>query len=298
MRKMFVETLSKAAQSNKKLILMVGDLGFSVVENFKEKYPEQFINAGVAEQNMTGMAAGLASEGFHVFTYSIANFNTFRCAEQIRNDIDYPNYNVTVVSVGAGLSYGALGYSHHAIQDYALLRSFPNMTIYAPGTNYQVRKCLQEILKKKSPAYLRLGKIINENISLSEKYNLEPGKWICIQKSDNLLSRKCILTTGAVIEDALKMKELTKYSEYHIYSLPIWGIKTKKKQLSQISKWDEIITLEDHIEDGGFGSFILEASILSSNSKKTKITIKSLDKKVCGMVGDQESLKSAIKFIN
>ena len=100
MRNYFIDLLTKEAKSNNKIMLMVGDLGFSVVENFKEKYPKQFINAGVAEQNMTGMAAGLASEKFHVFTYSIANFNTFRCSEQIRNDIDYHNYNVTVVSVG------------------------------------------------------------------------------------------------------------------------------------------------------------------------------------------------------
>ena len=111
MRNDFIDLLTKEAEIKNKIILMVGDLGFSVVEKFKDKYPKQFINAGVAEQNMTGMAAGLASEKFHVFTYSIANFNTFRCSEQIRNDIDYHNYNVTVVSVGGGLSYGALGLS-------------------------------------------------------------------------------------------------------------------------------------------------------------------------------------------
>ena len=129
MRDIFINCLNKNIESHKNLILMVGDLGYSVIESFQKNYPSNFFNAGVAEQNMTGMAAGIASEGFHVFTYSIGNFNTFRCAEQIRNDIDYHNLNVTIVSVGGGLGYGALGYSHHAIQDYALIRSFPNMLI-------------------------------------------------------------------------------------------------------------------------------------------------------------------------
>ena len=122
MRNAFIEELVQLARVNKNIALVVGDLGYKVVEPFAEEFPDRFINAGVAEQNMTGLAAGMASEGFHVFTYSIANFPTFRCAEQIRNDIDYHNLPVTVVTVGGGLSYGNLGYSHHAVQDFGLMR--------------------------------------------------------------------------------------------------------------------------------------------------------------------------------
>ena len=122
MRLTFIEHLIEIAKTNKKIFLLVGDVGYNVVEKFEKNFPDRFLNVGVAEQNMTGLAAGLASEGYHVFTYSIANFPTFRCAEQIRNDIDYHNLPVTVVSVGGGVAYGNLGYSHHAIQDYGLIR--------------------------------------------------------------------------------------------------------------------------------------------------------------------------------
>jgi len=295
MRDIFINCLNKNIESHKNLILMVGDLGYSVIESFQKNYPSHFFNAGVAEQNMTGMAAGIASEGFHVFTYSIGNFNTFRCAEQIRNDIDYHNLNVTIVSVGGGLGYGALGYSHHAIQDYALLRSFPNMTIYSPGTNQQVQNCFEKILKNKSPAYFRLGKI-NDNLKFVESKKINEGHWVKISKSEINNSKKCILTTGGVIEDAIKMQNSKKYFDYHVYSLPIWGMKYKSLQPNQISKWNEIITLEDHIEDGGFGSYILECNALMEN--KTKIKVKALNQKVCGMVGSQDEIKNAIKFIN
>ena len=125
MRKTFINKLTDLAENNDKIVLIVGDLGFNVVEEFQIKFPKRFFNAGISEQSMASMAAGLASEGFHVFIYSIGNFPTFRCAEQLRNDVGYHNLHVTVVSVGGGLSYGHLGSSHHAVQDMVLLRLFP-----------------------------------------------------------------------------------------------------------------------------------------------------------------------------
>ena len=129
MRNAFIDELIAATELNDNIALVVGDLGYSVVESFAKRFPKRFFNAGVAEQNMMGLAAGLASEGFHVFVYSIANFPTFRCAEQIRNDVDYHQLPVTVVAVGGGLAYGNMGYSHHAVQDYALMRTLPHMLI-------------------------------------------------------------------------------------------------------------------------------------------------------------------------
>ena len=128
MRKLLIKEITKL-NKKKKIYIIVNDLGFNVIEPFKKKFPNNIFNAGVSEQNMMGMSAGIASEKFQVFAYSIANFSTFRCAEQIRNDVDYHNLSVTIVSVGSGLSYGNLGYTHHALQDYALMRSFPNMLI-------------------------------------------------------------------------------------------------------------------------------------------------------------------------
>ena len=158
MRNAFIEELVALATEHDHIALIVGDLGYSVVEPFADRFPDRFINAGVAEQNMTGLAAGMASEGYHVFTYSIANFPTFRCAEQIRNDIDYHKLPVTVVAVGGGLAYGNLGYSHHAVQDYALIRCMPNMLIAAPGDPMEVRACMRYLVNNPQPSYLRVGK--------------------------------------------------------------------------------------------------------------------------------------------
>ena len=147
MRNLFINQLTKEAKKNKKIVLVVGDLGFNVVEPFKKQFPNRFFNAGVSEQSMMGIACGLASKGFHVFVYSIANFPTFRCAEQIRNDMDYHNLPVTIVSIGSGLGYGNLGYSHHALQDYALMRSFPNTVICSPNCNEELISVMNYIFQ-------------------------------------------------------------------------------------------------------------------------------------------------------
>ena len=122
MRDLFIKTLSELSEENSDIILITGDLGFGVLDDFRKRFPDNFINAGVAEQNMTGIATGLALEGKKVFTYSIGNFPTLRCLEQIRNDACYHNANVKIVSIGGGFSYGALGISHHATEDLAILR--------------------------------------------------------------------------------------------------------------------------------------------------------------------------------
>ena len=133
MRDTFVSELQRLAYDNPQIILITGDLGFGVLMKFSESLPDQFINAGVAEQNMTGLASGMALDGKIVFTYSIANFNTLRCLEQIRNDACYHELNVNIISVGGGFSYGPLGYSHHATEDVSILRSIPNLKVFTPS---------------------------------------------------------------------------------------------------------------------------------------------------------------------
>ena len=158
MRTAFINELILQARIRPEIFLVVGDLGYSVVEPFAKEFPDRFLNAGIAEQNMAGVAAGLASEGFHVFTYSIANFPTLRCLEQIRNDICYHGFPVTVVAVGGGLSYGNLGYSHHAVQDLAIMRTLPNIAILAPGDPGETRECVRWLAANPQPSYLRIGK--------------------------------------------------------------------------------------------------------------------------------------------
>src|ERR1700749_2063770 len=130
---------------------MCGDLGFSVLERFAERFPQRYFNAGIAEQNMTGMAAGMALAGNIVITYSIANFAILRCLEQFRNDVCYHNASVIVVSVGTGTAYGSQGYTHHGIEDIAITRTLPNVSVASPGDPEEVRWALRELMKRRGP---------------------------------------------------------------------------------------------------------------------------------------------------
>ena len=290
MRNAFIEELVDAATVRDDIALVVGDLGYGVVEPFAKKFPERFFNAGVAEQNMMGLSAGLASEGFHVFVYSIANFPTFRCAEQIRNDVDYHNLPVTIVSVGGGLAYGNLGYSHHAIQDYALIRTMPNMLIAAPGDPMEVRGCMRYLLSNPQPSYLRLGKAGEKNIHEDIPRPL-PGVWLPIIDNLEGHARSTILTTGATLPFAKELiKNNSNYNHYALCTLPLWGMSSKKMQIEMQSNWESVITVEDHLIDGGFGSWFLEAISIGNKSMLNKIEIMCLDVKVAGMVGKQEVL--------
>ena len=285
MRNHFIKKLTEEAKKNKNIFLIVGDLGFNVVEEFANSFPDRFLNSGIAEQNMMGMASGLASEGMHVFVYSIANFPTFRCAEQIRNDVDYHNLPVTIVSIGGGFSYGNLGYSHHAVQDYGLLRLMPNMLIGSPGDNMETASILDYLTSNPQPSYLRLDKSFNENIR-NKPIKISPGKSFPLVKGS---SKKIILTTGNTLKYYKYFLKKNKFKDYNIYSLPLWGQKTKKDQYKFFKKYTEIITIEDHLHDAGFGSWLREA--LAENNK-IKIKNFSLNNKYLSKVGDQEYLNT------
>lgn len=289
MRNAFIDELVVAAELHDNIVLVVGDLGYGVVEPFAKRFPDRFFNAGVAEQNMMGLSAGLASEGFHVFVYSIANFPTFRCAEQIRNDVDYHNLSVTIVTVGGGLAYGNLGYSHHAIQDYALMRVMPNILIAAPGDPMEVRACMRFIINNPQPSYFRLGKA-GESCVHSEVPRVFPGNWLNIRNGEQ--GGGTYLSTGAPLD--LVTQLLTKnprLKNWSLNSMPLWSMKSKKTQAQQVESFLTIVTVEDHLMDGGFGSWLLEA-VSSRPDLLSRIKIKALDSRVCGMVGKQSTLNA------
>lgn len=290
MRNAFIDGLVAEAEINDKIALVVGDLGYSVVEPFAEKFPDRFINAGVAEQNMMGLAAGMASEGYHVFTYSIANFPTFRCAEQIRNDVAYHNLPVSVVAVGGGLGYGNLGYSHHAIQDYGLIRMLPNMLIAAPGDPFETRACIEYLSKNPGPSYLRLGKSGEKNFH-KEVPSIFPGGTLAIDSKSRTESKKnLILTTGAVLEFAEKISQSELFLEYSIKSLPMWGMSAEIGSIKDIFEYERIIVVEDHLIECGFGSWILE--IVNRNNYKSEIILLGLESNISGLVGSQKTLNT------
>jgi transketolase len=283
MRNAFIEELITAAEFNSKIALVVGDLGFGVVEEFAKKFPNQFFNSGVAEQNMMGFAAGLASEGWHVFVYSIANFPTFRCAEQIRNDVDYHHLPVTVVAVGGGLAYGNLGYSHHAIQDYALMRVMPNILIAAPGDPMEVRAVVRYLINHPQPSYLRLGKS-GEQLIHNVVPEVSPGKWLEVKLSPE--SVDAVVSTGAALPIAIANAGATNKS---IYSMPMWGMRYKDLQRDYVKRFNSVTTFEDHLKDGGFGSWMLE-SINPFNDLRQRINVQGLSAGVAGVAARQGAL--------
>jgi transketolase len=289
MRNAFIDELVSLASNRDNIALIVGDLGYSVVEPFADRFPDRFINAGVAEQNMTGLAAGMASEGYHVFTYSIANFPTFRCAEQIRNDIDYHNLPVTVVAVGGGVAYGALGYSHHAVQDYALMRCMPNMLIAAPGDPMEVRACMRYLVANPQPSYLRLGKA-GEPCFHKEVPEVEPGGWLELVQGDQG-NKICLLTTGTALAMGMNWQDGNTYRGASVHSLPLWGMRSKSAQTRQVQRYEQVTTIEDHLQDAGFGSWLME-SITHERSLVGRINIRAIDSVVCGMVGGEKTLRS------
>jgi len=236
-----------------------------------------------------GYAAGLASSGKHVFVYSIGNFNTFRCAEQIRNDVDYHKLSVTIVSAGAGVGYGNLGYTHHAIQDYSLIRSFPNMIIASPGDEMELRSCMDYLVNTPQPSYLRLEKSSLFKVH-KKKPKLYPGKWLKVfehKKSDK--QKETYLSTGPVIEFIQNSMRKGTFNKKSLYTVPLWGMKSKKYQKKNIKKFKKIFVVEDHLKDGGFQSWLNESNI------ESKIISKSLSSKVIEKVGSQSFLMKFLK---
>ena len=280
MRTVFIESLISRRRQRNDIFLLVGDLGYSVIEPFQAEFPDSFYNIGVAEQNMAGIAAGIASEGNQVFTYSIGNFNTFRCAEQIRNDIDYHDLPVCTVSVGGGVAYGNMGYSHHAIQDYALMRSFPNMLICAPSCPLETRLCMDLLIERRGPAYLRLHKA-GEPAITADNEPLIPGVPRFI--AGNINSSTAILSTGFAAQGVID--QVMESDKYALFSMPAWGMRYRQHVQSFASKYLRIITLEDHLMDGGFGSWILES--LAGTNHVSKILIQSLPLGTVGKVGKE-----------
>lgn len=291
MRNAFIDELVTHAETHANIALVVGDLGYSVIEPFADRFPERFINAGVAEQNMMGLAAGMASEGYHVFVYSIGNFPTFRCAEQIRNDVDYHHLPVTIVAVGGGLAYGALGYSHHTIQDYALMRAMPNMVIAAPGDPMEVRACMRYLIQHPQPSYMRLAKA-GEPCFHDDVPEVAPGRWIPLtDKSVPDSLNEVLLTTGGGLGIAMHWRESSRYARHQVVSVPLWGQMSKAHQIEQVRTARSVVTVEDHLIDGGFGAWLLE-SVANADGLAERIRIRGLDAKVCGTVGSQATLNA------
>lgn len=254
MRTAFINQLIEEAKINDKIFLLVGDLGFSVIEPFAEQFPERYLNVGIAEQNMAGIASGLAMEGYCVYIYSIGNFPTLRCMEQIRYDICYHNLNVKIVAVGGGYAYGSLGASHHATEEIGMLRTIPNMVVCAPGDPIEAKAITTFTSKYEGPCYIRIGKAGEPIIHNVDYLELFKGEILEIKKGET----NAIFSTGAMLKYASDFISENAINA-SIYSFPFVKPIDKEKLLFILKSHTQIITIEEHQAQGGFGSAILEA---------------------------------------
>ena len=255
MRNAFVEEITKVSKKDKKIIILAGDIGYKLYDNFKLKFPGRFYNCGVAEANMTTVAAGLALKGFKPITYTIATFNVYKTVEQIKVDIAYPNLPVIIVGVGSGLSYSGLGSTHHATEDIGVLRSIPNLNIVVPADANELKSLLKEIIKLKKPTYLRIGKTGEKKIYK----NIPKAK---VGKGNYLIKGKkiCIIGCGNILVNGYDV--IKKLHKKNIFPslISMHTIKPLDKNLLKkvFQKYKYIIILEEHSEIGGLAGAISE----------------------------------------
>jgi transketolase len=255
MRDVFIRTLTDAAEADSSIVLLTADLGFGVLDNFSSQFPKQYLNVGIAEQNMASMSAGMALEGLKVWNYSIGNFPTLRSYEQLRNDVAYHDANVKVVSVGAGFSYGPLGMSHHATEDIAAMRAIPNFEIIVPGCKWETQEIVRALSMRRGPAYLRLDKSgPTDTSAIGEE--LIYGRVRKIQEGSDVV----IVSTGGIIEEAMMAASLLleKGVTTTIASAPFIRPFDEEGMLNLVRSHTVVATLEEHILEGGLGALIAE----------------------------------------
>ena len=262
MRKAFINTLIEVARKDTRIYLLTGDLGFSVLEPFREKFPERFVNMGVAEQNMIGVAAGLALCGKIVFVYSIVPFVTMRCFEQIRNDICHQNLQVRLVGIGGGVSYGTAGSSHYALEDIAIMRSLVNMTVIAPGDPGETEMAVKQCLKHPGPVYLRIGSGGDKGTSVNaRRFNFKIGWGILLRDGTDIT----IIATGSMLQCAREATGLLKDRKISVRLISMPTVKPIDEEiiLTSLKKTKAIFTLEEHGISGGLGSAVNEVVVKS-----------------------------------
>jgi len=258
MRDTFVRQLLELARADDRIMLITGDLGYGVLDEFQRELPRQFLNVGVAEQNMTGVAVGLALSGKVVFTYSIGNFTTLRCLEQLRNDACYHGVNVNAVAVGGGFSYGPLGFSHHATEDLAILRALPGMAVLSPGDCWETACATRALVALPGPGYLRLDKTPAESthrpldaFEVGRARMIRDGAAITLMATGGILGEA---TTAAerLADDGIDCRVLS------MHTLKPFDVAAVD---AAVRETGGIVTIEEHSVIGGLASAVAETCL-------------------------------------
>jgi len=287
MRDSFTARLEQLAAANPRIFLITGDLGFGVLDRFEKTFPRQYLNAGVAEQNMTGVATGIALEGRIVFTYSIGNFPTLRCLEQIRNDAAYHDANVKVVAIGGGFSYGALGMSHHATEDLAIMRAIC-IPVVAPGCDWEAEEAVNALVEKPGTCYLRLDRASagrtsrpGERFQLGRAREVRSGDDVTLIVTGGILAEALAAADSLLSEKSIKCRVLSMHT---VNPLDVDAV------LAAARETGGIVTLEEHTTNGGLGGAVAEAC-LDSNTAPRAFARLGVRGGFTSIVGSQEYLR-------
>lgn len=256
MKKGFINRLCRLAREDDRICLIVGDLGFSVVEPFAQKFPERFLNTGVAEQNMIGVATGWSlAEDKIVFAYSLGVFPTLRCLEQIRNDVCYHRANVKIVSVGAGMTYGTAGFTHFGVEDLAVMRTMPGMVVGVAADNYEAEEMVRLAVETPGPFFLSLGKA-GQYDGGEGRQPLELGKPILRREGADLV----VISAGAIVYDVLPVVELLREKgvDAGFLEIPFWKPLDKERIAGLLRDKKDVVVIEEHSPYGGLGAIVAE----------------------------------------
>ena len=255
MRKVFNKVLVECAEKDPRIHLVLADIGYGEIEPFARRFPDRYMNCGVMEQNMTGVACGIAMEGNIAVTYSIANFPTLRCLEQIRNDVCYHNANVKIVIIGGGVSYGPLGISHHSTEDIAIMRSLPNMVVLVPSDKQEAEAATRAMLAHDGPVYYRCGYVGEKDIHRG-KIDFEIGRAIEVESGDDCT----VIYTGPIGLDAQQAVEAVRAKGIRCRLLSMHTIKPIDREaiVRAAKETGRIVTVEEHNLSGGLGSAVAE----------------------------------------
>jgi transketolase len=290
MRGAFIDELTRLAADDARITLIVGDLGFGVVQKFAQAMPNQFVNAGVAEQHMTGLAAGMAMNGRIALTYSIANFPVVRCLEQIRNDVCYHNANVKIVAVGGGMAYGSLGMTHHATEDLAFMRAMPNLLVVAPNDPVEARLATRAVLAHDGPVYVRLGRQGEQPVHTSDP-DFVLGRAITMREGTDL----SIIVTGGLLLNSMQAAAVLEAEhglKARVISMHTVKPLDEEAVLAAAKDTDAVFTVEEHSIIGGLGGAVAETLLERGVAPRVFRRIGLPGEKFSSKVGDQDYLRA------